>query len=231
VRSRHDSRLPCRLHPATIVCNCQPTPAVNQFRSPVCASVKDSRRGPIFCSCWSTLVEQSAYLYHIEGSLAIFKKHSKTFLFRTAYDWQGLLTFSVNSVKPLRSDLSLTPLYKLTYYIQTCDSDIKLDETSLRSIPSQAGIYYVVFTLTQKGERKHKCHCYTDQYNHNGITIMACNTEMLRLKIRPRGSQLHKLRSQRFPILKESSHTKLPPLYLVILCSMRFISNDYTKVW
>jgi len=53
------------------------------------------------------------------GSLAIFKKQLKTFLFRTAYDWHVLLTFSVNSVKRLRSDLSHTPLYKLSYYIHT----------------------------------------------------------------------------------------------------------------
>jgi len=54
---RHDGRLPRGLHPATIVCNCQPTPALNQFRSPFCATVKDCRRGPILCSCWSTFVE------------------------------------------------------------------------------------------------------------------------------------------------------------------------------
>jgi len=54
------------------------------------------------------------------GSLTIFKKQLKTFLFRTAYDLHVLLTFSVNSVKRLRSDLSHTPLYKLTYYIHTC---------------------------------------------------------------------------------------------------------------
>jgi len=112
-------RLPCGLHPATIVCNCQPTPALNQFRSPVCATVKDCRRGPILCSCWSTFVEQSAYLYHIGRLLGHFQNTLKTFLFRTAYDWHVLLTFSVNSVKRLRSDLSLTLLWKFTYYIHT----------------------------------------------------------------------------------------------------------------
>jgi len=47
------------------------------------------------------------------GSLAIFKKQLKTFLFRTAYDFTRI------TVKRLRSDLSHTPLYKLSYYIHT----------------------------------------------------------------------------------------------------------------
>jgi len=51
------------------------------------------------------------------GSLAIYKKQLKKFLFRTAYDWHVLFTFSINSAKRLRSDLSLTLLYKLTYYV------------------------------------------------------------------------------------------------------------------
>jgi len=42
--------------------------------------------GPIFCSCWSTLVEQSAYPITSAGSLAIFRKQLKISLFRTAYD-------------------------------------------------------------------------------------------------------------------------------------------------
>jgi len=60
--------------PITIVCNCQPTSALNQFRSPVCATVKDCRREPILYSCWSTLVEQSAYLYHIGRLLGHIQK-------------------------------------------------------------------------------------------------------------------------------------------------------------
>jgi len=71
------------IRPPSSSCNCQPLPAANQFRSPVCASVKDCRRGPILCSCWSTLVEQAAYLS--AGSLAIFQKQLKTFIYNSLW--------------------------------------------------------------------------------------------------------------------------------------------------
>jgi len=127
MRPRHDGRLPCGLQLATIICSCQPTSRLNQFRSPVCATVKDCLRGPILCSCCSRLWNSLPTSITSAGSLAIFKKQLKTFLFRTAYDWHLLLTFSVNSVKRLQSDLSHTPLYKLTYYIHIMNNivDIK----------------------------------------------------------------------------------------------------------
>jgi len=75
--------------------------ALNQFRSPVCATVERCRRDRSFAVAgpllWNSLPIGTNSITSA-GSLAIIKKQLKTFLFWTAYDWHVLLTVSLSDV-------------------------------------------------------------------------------------------------------------------------------------